>query len=418
MLYVVIFNDKLGKDILFFNAFIEGRDGLFGRSKIIGEDSKIFEIINLPGSTMNSVYNKIIEQYNEFLSKMKIFKYYIFDEAIIQEANENDYNFNHAWVNDNKVTIKDKLDELILLYSKRERKINNKLNVCNGGKIIYNFDIIENKLEEQFILGKKLFSVNKKKFNFSSEIFDQEINIIKDFEKMYPSENISECDKNEIEKHLSDKSEEIVLNFFYELYSIFRYITQNAPNIEFKNIRDLIKYLVLKQNEFSHLNSAIKYLNSCLSLNNILYFYEIVENEAFNNLTKNIQIKIRNKGIHIEEDIIKNIEKCFNSNKIIKIKIMISAIKKYILRNIRDKDEKNYLFNLNNLNQKELWAPDIFNTKEFNEEFKKLVEIDKKEKNVVNYLYSKIYNIGISDANEENEIIYDHSRTSKLSVFD
>ena len=410
-----IFKDKFRNELTYYNNFIQKNDKLFDKRKLIEANTKIFEIINMPGSIMNSVYNKIIEKYNMFISKMKILNDYIFDNVVIQEARENDYNFNYVLINDNKLTIKEKLDELILLYSKRERKINNKINVYNGGKIIYNFEIIEDKLEEQFILGKKIFSENQKKFIFSSEIFDKELNIIQDFQKIYPTENISEDNKNKIEKYLRIKNEEFALNLFYELYTMFSYIAQNAPNIKFKNVKDLIKYLELKQYEFIALNDAIKSLRSSLLLNNILYFYEIVENEAFINLTKNIQMKIRYNGIFMEENIINNIEKSLNENKIIKIDNIISAMKKYILRNIRGKDEENYLFNFNNLNQKELWNPAIFDSMEFNEEFKKL---DLNENNVVNYLYSKIYNLDIRDVNEENEIIDDPLSLSRVSAFD
>ena len=386
-----IFKDKFRNELTYYNNFIQKNDKLFDKRKLIEANTKIFEIINMPGSIMNSVYNKIIEKYNMFISKMKILNDYIFDNVVIQEARENDYNFNYVLINDNKLTIKEKLDELILLYSKRERKINNKINVYNGGKIIYNFEIIEDKLEEQFILGKKLFSENQKKFIFSSEIFDKELNIMKDFQKIYPTENMSGDNKNKIEKYIKIKNEEFALNLFYELYSILRYITQNAPNIKFKNVKDLIKYFELKQYEFIALNDAFKSLNSILSMNNILYFYEMMENEAFINLTKNIQIKIRYNGIFMEENIINNIEKSLNENKIIKIDIIISAMKKYILRNIKGKDEENYLFNLNNLNQKELWNPTIFDKMKFNEEFKKLIE---------------------------NEIIDDPLALSRVSAFD
>ena len=180
-------------------------------------------------------------------------------------------------------------------------------------------------------------------------------------------------------------------------------------------MKDLIKYFELKQYEFIALNDAFKSLNSILSMNNILYFYEMMENEAFINLTKNLQIKIRYNGIFMEENIINNIEKSLNENKIIKIDIIISAMKKYILRNINNKNEENYLFNLNNLNQKELWNPTIFDKMKFNEEFKKLIE---NENNVVNYLYSKIYNLDIRDVNDENEIIDDPLALSRVSAFD
>ena len=125
-------------------------------------------------------------------------------------------------------------------------------------------------------------------------------------------------------------------------------------------------------------------------------------------MTKHIKQKIIDKGINVEEEIFNKIEQCLEENKIIKKDIIILAMKKYILRNIKDKEQDNYLFNLNDLKDKNLWDITIYGTKEFNQEFNKLVEIDEDEegkKNVVNYLYSKIYNIeNIEDPEEEEEI--------------
>ena len=96
-------------------------------------------------------------------------------------------------------------------------------------------------------------------------------------------------------------------------------------------------------------------------------------------------------------------------NKIIKIENIISAMKIYILRNIKDKDIDSYLFDFNDLKNKDLWDMDIYGSKEFNEEFNELVKLDKDEedekdvKNVVKYLYSKIYDIEILKEEEYEE---------------
>ena len=96
-------------------------------------------------------------------------------------------------------------------------------------------------------------------------------------------------------------------------------------------------------------------------------------------------------------------ENCFKENKIIKTDIIISAMKKHILRNIKDNDIIDYLFNFNDLRQKDLWDITVFGEKDFEKEFNKLVELDKNVNNVVKYLYSKIYNIEIGAAEEEQE---------------
>ena len=119
-------------------------------------------------------------------------------------------------------------------------------------------------------------------------------------------------------------------------------------------------------------------------------------------MTKGIKQKIENDKIKLDEDIIKNIDDCFEKNKIIKTDVIISAMKKYILRNINiNKD--NYSFKLSDLKLKDLWDMTIFGTNEFNEEFKKLIDLDKEEKNVVIYLYSKIYNIEIKEEEDDNK---------------
>ena len=403
-----VFYDKINEDISNFNSFIEKNKQLFDQNKKISNDSKLSEIINLKGSSVNYVYKIIIDKYNKFLSKMKYINIKIFDKVLIQEAKENDYNINSVIKGEDKITLKEKLDELILLYSKRARKINGKINVYDGGKIIYNFTVIENKLEEQFIFGKKKFSEVQRLFIFSSEIFEQEADIIKKFSNIYPQKKINEENKTNMEKYIKTiqkKNDDNVLNLFYELFFIFKYITKNALNFKFKNEKDLIKYLELKQYEFTQMNSAISQLTGSLSLNSILYFYEIVEKEAFNNLTINIGKKLSADEIIIDQEIEKNIEKCLKDNKTITTNIIISAMKKYILRNIKDKTEDKHLFNINDLeHKKDLWDITIFSTKDFKGEFKKLVELDGEQKNIVKYLYSKIYSIEIKNEQEPEPI--------------
>ena len=104
----------------------------------------------------------------------------------------------------------------------------------------------------------------------------------------------------------------------------------------------------------------------------------------------------------MDENTITNIENILNDNKkIINRDTAISAMIKYVLRNVKGKNEDNYLFDFKNLKQKDLW--DNFETKEFDEEFENLVKIDNNEKNVVKYLYSKIYGIDLMNENGEEE---------------
>ena len=140
------------------------------------EITKISDIINIKDNTIYKIYNSIIKEYNEFLSKIKI---YIenkdkIEDIIIQNASENDYITFKSYDsrnNGNEISIKERLSEIIILYSSRNRiQDDNKINVYDGGKIIYDYNIIENILEEEFIFGKKNF-LNFKKLSFSLIMF-------------------------------------------------------------------------------------------------------------------------------------------------------------------------------------------------------------------------------------------------------
>ena len=208
-------------------------------------------------------------------------------------------------------------------------------------------------------------------------------------------------------EYLNNINEERATNIFYELFFAFKYIIEKVPDLKFKNLKDLIKYLELRNYKLKELNNAINAINQLkenLSIDTILHFYEMVLNKAFNYLTKDIEKKLKNKKIYIEENITNNIDSYFDENNIIKMDTITSAMKKFILRNIMNDDSNNYLFNLEDLRKEEdLWDITIFRSKEFKDNFDKLVELNKNENYVVNYLYVKIYEIEIEEEEEEDD---------------
>ena len=410
-----VFKDELKKDINIFNNFIENNNKLFDKRNKINEDENLKEIINIPGSKINLIYTKIIQMYNTFLGKMKLGNYIKenIDNVIIQEAKENDYNFNYVLNNENKITIKEKMNQLILLYSKRERKENNVLNVYNGGKIIYNFEIIERKLEEHFILGKKYFKEKQKMFIYSEDIFEKEEDIFKKIKEKFEQKKIGEDNSRKIDEYLHYLTQEKILNIFYELVSLLNHLTQNEFDLKIKNdedtLDDIINYLEIKSYKSPQLNTDKEFLEKILSVNTLLDFYEKVQNKSFNYLTNNIKQKIINDRIDIEENIQNEIESCLMSNKHITKNILISSVKKYILRHIKNKE--NFLFNFSDLiDKKDIWDESIYGDKDFLEDFNKLFHIEEKNgKNCVTiYCYLLIYEIKLldrnnNDANDEDD---------------
>ena len=410
-----IFNNELNQDIKDLNNFIECNNKIFNLNKKIDSGCNIKEIININGSIINIIYEESIKQYNNYLERMKIIDDIkeSMNYIIIQESKENDYNFNYVIKNGNKITIQDKIDELILLYSKRDRNINDFLNVYNGGKIIFNFDQIENKLEEEFIFGKKFFSQNQKMLIFSEEVFEQEDIILKEIEiKIKKQKKPNEEENKRIEELLHKMDEDNILNIFYELFLVLKYMAQKEFDFDIKEeengLDDLIKYFEIKSYKLPQLSRVNNSLNNILQINNLLYFYQSVFNQAFQYLTSNIKQKVIKDDFNIDEQTKNLIDTCLNSNKVIKLDALISAIKKYILRYIKNKDE--YLFNFNELmHKKDIWDLNVYNSNEFKEEFITLEAIVAKENNskyiITKYLYNIIYGIEVKSSVDSKEYI-------------
>ena len=336
------------------------------------------------------------------------------NKIIIQEARENDYNFNYILMNDDtKIEIKNKINELILLYSKRERRGINFINVNNGGKIIYDLETIENKLEEQFIFGKKYFSEKQKLIIFSDDIFAQEENILKEFEKKFAQNKISNEENEKMEGHLNNMGEESVLNIFYEILSLFNCLLDKELDSKFKkdenSFNNVIKYLELKSYEFPKLKEA-----EFLKLNSIIHFFEKVRNKAFIYLTSEIKEKLQNEEFKMEEEAKNEIENILKDNKIVSQEILFTAFRKYILRNVKSNGK--LLFNFHEMkNMKNIWDMTIYGTEKFVEECNKLIAVDSDENNgencVVKYCYMKIYNIQINK--EKYTIFGDDDETNE-----
>ena len=396
-----VFNNELKGDINTFNDFIENNNKLFDTRYKIDEDNYLSEIINTPGSKLNLIYAEIIKMYNTFLGKMKLgnFNKKNMDNVVIQESKESDYNFNYVLNEENKITIKEKLDELILLYSKRERKGSNFINVYDGGKIIYKLEVIENKLEEEFILGKKFFEEKQKLFIYSDDILSEEKNIIKKIKGKFGQKKLSEENSKKIGEYLNGLNETKILNIFYELLSLLNNLSQKEFDLKIKteenNLDDIIKYLEIKSYNFPQLkqDKDKEQLNNILTLDTLLDFYDKVLNKAFIYLTAELKQKIIKEDFNIGEKIINEIENILSGNNIITKDILISAVKKHILRNI--KNQEKFWFDFCDLmNQENIWDENVYKNEDFLNDFSGLSKIDYDEKNsVVKYCYNLIYEI-------------------------
>ena len=138
-----------------------------------------------------------------------------------------------------------------------------------------------------------------------------------------------------------------------------------------------------------------------MTLDTLLDFYDKVLNKAFIYLTAELKQKIIKEEFNIEEKILNEIENILSGNKIITKDILISAVKKHILRNIKNKEK--FLFDFYDLmNQENIWDENVYKNEDFLNDFSGLLKIDSDEKNsVVKYCYNLIYEI--KNENDDGE---------------
>ena len=209
----------------------------------ITNNSKISEIINIKDNKIYKMYeslNNVIKAYNEFLLNLKIYSENQNDikELYIQDISKKDcfsLKLNEK-ENSNSLAF-DRLLELIIIYSKRNRYYDDGLNVYGGETIFYDFQSIEKRLLKELILGKKLLKNYQRLFIFSNEIFANENNnLISDFITKYKQEKI-EDEKNEkftenLEKYEENRDEIITIyhNLQYMILFLMKYY--DNPNDE------------------------------------------------------------------------------------------------------------------------------------------------------------------------------------------
>ena len=377
---------------------------------------KISDIINIKGNTIYKIYNSIIKEYNAFLSKIKI---YIenedkIDNVIIQNASENDYITFKGYDsrnNDKKISAKERLSEIIIIYSSRNRiQDDNKINVYDGRKITYDYNIIENILEEEFIFGKKKFSEVQKTFIFSNNVFsDERKDILIELNKKYEQNGIGKEDKNKIDEFfLENNTKEVLLEFYYSLQYIIIYLMTYEKSNKYISSNTKIDYIVkiIKKGNYNMDDNFTNFINSySFTINNLLYLYEIVELKSFDHLTEEIGKIINENDIKKSQQ---NENIILNDNSLLNNDELINGIKKYILRyclgdNKNKDDIIKKLYNIFNeiFNKSDIWGKTIYNDNRFKDESNKLISINKEDNCIINYYYNNIFSFNKNIINIE-----------------
>ena len=434
---IVQFNELLQKIIKILN---------YGDKIKISKISKVSDIINIKDNIIYKIYSEIIKRYNAFLTKNKIYKENedIIEALIIQNASENDFiSFNTNKANRNmnnnetkNISAKDRLCEIICLYSKRNRiqiekkgeNIYEKINVYDGGRIIYDYNMIENKLEEEFIYGKKKLSEIQKIFIFSDDLFNDNLNnILKEVNKKYKQTIIDSDISLNIDTNLANDDkigENNLIDFYHNLqYVIMHLITFEKDNkyIDTEtHVNDIVK-IISKENFKLNDNFILfmKQFSDSLFIKHLYSFYEKIELDVFKYLTKDINVKMAENELKISDEKKGEIEKLLNDNKELGESILINGIEKYILRYcLGDKNKIKDIIKINNIisdifSIEDIWGDTIFNNKDFKDESNKIISINQNDNNcVLKYCYNIIFkydknNVNIQIEGEQDDAFKD-----------
>ena len=392
----------------------------------INKNTKIIDIINIKNNSINKMFDNFIKIYNEFLTNTKIYKdnKNIIEPITIQEASKNDFidfelnnNQNNENNLDNKISIFDRLNELLYLYSERIRYHKNELNVNNNGKINYDFTQIENALEKEYLYGKRPFNLEQKNFIFLNEAFSNERNnIIEEFINKYTQEEITdEIIKSEFDKFINDENKS--KNDLQKIYISLQYmiiflvdcninfreeenILNDANDSNDKKFNFNLDYIVkiLRKRNYQINDLLSDFLNNYkenIGISNLLYLYEKSEIKYFqyicNEIAKDIDIK----------DNIDSITLYFNKNSndlLLNEGILLDGIKKFIMRYcLGDNQEKIEVIkkvDLKNIFDKKCIWHFILSKKDqenkFKDEVNTLLNLDKEGNNLIKYLLKKL----------------------------
>jgi hypothetical protein len=335
----------------------------------------------------------------------------LIEPIFIQSASKNDYYI----FNDENTTAYDKLQEIICLYSKRNRYKNDLLNVYNGSKINYDYNQIENILQKEYLYGKRPFKQMQKTFIFANDVFNEERDdLILKIKKKYPQVEISdEILQADINNYFNDenKSKDNFIKIYINLQYFMIYLTIYDNN-NYDSAKISLEYIakVIKKENYQLDDLLIDFLNqqsNKLFINNLLYLYEKAEIKCFEYLTEQIDINEKDKNISTEKE--SKIKEYFSdSDLLLKEDIMINSIKKYILRYCIGSDiDNNNIFKNCDLeklvNKEDIWNNKIYQDDKFKLEFEKLKELNDEENNIMKYFFKTLFKVKTDKEKKEDK---------------
>ena len=376
--------------------------------KKISNNSNYSEVINIKDNEVYKMYNKIYEIYYRFISNIKLFtdnKEYL-QPLIIQDfSNKNCLYFSSKnGIEENKrISASERLYELICLYSKRNRYNNNELNLYNGDKINYDFQLIENILEKELVYGKRPLLNIQRTFIFTNDVFSNERNnLLSRLLETYPQEKIDDKDFNEFKSFLANnyntKEEKSLI--YRKIQYVIIYLMTYYNNLD----KSINKNILLKDIVRLIKNSGYEIEENLfpekITVNQILFIYEYLELEYFDYFVEDLN---QNEQT-INENNQKEIDKYFENSELLLTKNVVNdALKKYFLRYcLGDYEKRENIFNNMKVekifSKIDIWGKNIFEDSKFDAEQKKLKSFNEIENYLINILFKK----NIAEQNDPN----------------
>ena len=366
----------------------------------ITNDSKLSKVLNIKENEIYKLYNNIIQRYNKFISQLSIYNN---DKDFLLPLIVQDFSKEISFFKNPEEGLNE-LKKIICLYSKRNRLMledkNYKLNIYNGDKIDYDFQLIENILEKKYFINKNIFEKNHRTFIFSNNVFSGERNnLLAEIMEKYPQEKI----KENIDLSSENESKETDISIYHNLQFIIinlkSLLMYSGKNTLLENISEIL----LKKYDYE-IDKSFN-LND-INANNIICIYEIIEEKCFKYF-KNILIpqNLRNDKDNTIDDFLENLN-------LIKKDVISEATKKYLMRYcLGDYDKKENILKNMKIDKmflkRDIWEESIFKDLKFKEECEKLKKLNNENDNYIDKYF--LYNIFNDNYNDKRKVIPQHN---------
>ena len=339
------------------------------------------------GMFLAAAYQNYIEWQNKFIDQIisknsikGILNSYV--SQLEQEINVQDAtNEEIINIDDNIYKI---LDDLILSNSMRNIfTSDNKINYKNYNEIIYNYDSIEEELGKIILPGLKKFKNDKIKFviYLGETLQGDNSSILLDYNTKYNQENLSEEEKNSINKliNLDNGSKFDIFSSLSILMNQILNENYEQGYIIYKIIESLPSYIILNEELVKLFKEKYDNNEKMFSINCLVSLFEYFEalcwNDIKNKIPQDYQLELSEE---IKGYILDYFEK--NKNTLINKKNLTVCLRKLISRYLASSRQEIEIKSDSELKQyigrEDLWSKDILNSDSFDNEIEEIFKLE------------------------------------------